>query len=96
MASKDRGYVPATSEPQTIMNTARNRNKVIECTGASGVTHSFIHSGVGSIWVLQRSNMDVGTTVNAEREDAMENCIRRCDPDVRLVDESVSVFGSDS
>lgn len=99
MATEPSGteYVPQLCvdgvSPRDIISDARDAGLVIECTGASGVTHSFIHNGVMDLWAATRDELDSAWLVDPSVEETIENCIRRCDPDVRLVKESISAFG---
>lgn len=93
----DREWTPITSNVQQIVTQAENRDVVIECKGASGVTHSFTHAFDG-LWAARCELRDGSSrtwVVDQSSEDTIENCIRRCDPDVKLVDESVSTFATE-
>lgn len=94
------GYVPLSAEftPLDVVTTAERHGLVVECVGASGVTHSFVHA-FDSLWAA-RCVLNSGDSrtwvVDQQREDTIENAIRRCDPDVRLVEEACSTFGGDA
>jgi hypothetical protein len=82
------------SGPRQVMQSARQNDLVIQCTGATGVTHSYIHFSDG-LWVANRVSKwnDNGWVVAPGETDSICNCISRCDPDVRLVEERNSTFG---
>lgn len=99
---RNEGFYPVTSNPDLIMSRAKGEGKVIECRGGSGVTHSFLHyEETQSIdfWIA-RCELSSGQfrtwIVDANGEETVENCIARCDPDVRLTSEELSTFGGDS
>lgn len=90
-------WTPITSNVQQIVTMARNRDMVIECVGSSGTTHSFVPAlPEDNLWAA-RCELSSGKSrtwvVDQGRGDTIENCIRRCDPDVKLVEEHLSAFG---
>ena len=83
--------------PQSLIELAAYMGLVIECIGPSGTIHSFVPAlPENSLWAARctlRSGDSRTWVVDNSVEDTIRDCIRRCEPDVRLVTEEVSQFG---
>lgn len=90
------GYAPVTPHHQRVIDAAERHGQAIECDGSGGVTHTFAYTGVSDLWACHQE-LSCGASrtwlIDREMEETLENCIRRCDPHVRLIDESESAFG---
>lgn len=90
--------IAAGTDPGWVIREASSLGNVVECTGADGSLHSFVLAvPEADLWAARctlntRSKDSRTWVVDQQREDTIENCIRRCDPDVRLVPESDSEF----
>lgn len=100
MATERDGYTPLTDgevDPLQVIRTAQQNGMVIEATAANGDLHSFVHV-FADVWVAEcrlKSGAWDRWLVHHSDEETIENCVMRCDPDVRLVREWDSVFGGD-